>query len=127
MRGINARYAALGGDEKMNPEEAWLRRDPAAVQAFTECVAMTAELLERRLEATDRAGLAAPARLVMGQRLGHVLADPRLQALRASAEAACRVPLFISTLRAAPAIGAAHLALESRRTGPKPDGAAHAV
>jgi hypothetical protein len=122
VRGINARWVELGGDAGAKPEDALPQRIPA-LQAWSEAVVMIDELLRSRIEALRRAGLPALERLVVGQRLGDLLASPKLAMLRASAERACPIELRFSTLRAAPAIGAIHLALERARSG----GAAHAV
>jgi hypothetical protein len=114
-RGINARYVELGGEAGAKPEAVWIQRDPAAVQALSECIVMLDELLLRRLDALKSAGLPAPTRLVVGQRLGAMLASQELFTLRAFAERACRIELWVSTLRAAPALGVAWLAREAWR------------
>jgi hypothetical protein len=113
MRGINARFVELGGRADAKPEQAWVAREPEAVQAFSECVVMLDELLGNRLEALKSAGLPAPTRLVVGQRLGTMLASEELGSLRAFAERSCRIEMHVSTLRAAPAIGAAWIAREA--------------
>jgi hypothetical protein len=136
VRGINARYVELGGAAGEKPEMLWVQRDPAAVQAYSECVVMLDELLAKRLEELERAGLKAPERLVVGQRLGALLASPELGTLRAFAERSCPIAMHVSTLRAAPAIGVAWLAREAWRShgGSQPgsrskadSGDAHAV
>jgi hypothetical protein len=109
-RGINARWVELGGDPHAMPESAW-PRNLAAIQAFSEAVVLLDELVRARIDALQRAGLPTPKRLVVGQRLGALLALPQLATLRASAEGACPIELYLSSLRAAPAIGAAHIAL----------------
>jgi hypothetical protein len=55
---------------------------------------------------------------VVGQRLGVLLGDARLRAcLRDPAERALTIPLHVSKLRSAPAIGAARWALDRRGRG----------
>jgi hypothetical protein len=117
VRGINARWVELGGDAKTRPETAW-PREIAAFQAFSECVTMLDELLRLRMKSLANAGLPALERIVVGQRLGLLLSSPQLESLRTSAVGACPIEMRISTLRAAPAIGAAALAIEGwRRAG----------
>jgi hypothetical protein len=116
-RGINARWVELGGDAQVKPESAW-PRNLAAIQALSEAVVMIDELLRARIDALQRASLPAPKRLVVGQRLGHLLALPELATLRAAAERACPIDFRISTLRTAPAIGAMHMALTQAGTSP---------
>jgi hypothetical protein len=110
VRGINARWVELGGDPSTKPESAW-PRNLAAIQALSEAVVYLDEILRARIDALRRVGLPALERFVVGQRLGALLASPELASLRASAEGACPIEFCISTLRAAPAIGAARLAL----------------
>lgn len=123
VRGINARFVELGGDASSKPESGWARGAPAAVLALSECVTMLDELLRKRLDALQRAGLPRPERIVVGQRLGLLLSMPELAALRSAAEHACPIAMCVSTLRSAPAIGAAHMALEAGRAS----GAVNAV
>lgn len=109
-RGINERWVELGGDPQSKPESAG-PRNLAAIQALSEAVVMLDELVRARIEALRRHGLAAPQRLVVGQRLGALLALPELATLRASAEGVLPIELHLSSLRAAPAIGAVLVAL----------------
>ncbi len=110
VRGINARWVELGGDPNSKPESAWPRQI-AAIQALSEAVVYLDEILRARIDALRKAGLPSVERFVVGQRLGAILASPELASLRASAEGACPIEFRISTLRAAPAIGAVRLAL----------------
>jgi hypothetical protein len=116
-RGINARWVELGGDPQSKPESAW-PRNLAAIQALSEAVVMLDELLRARIGALQRLGRPPPKRLVVGQRLGALLALPELATLRASATSACPIELHLSSLRAAPAIGAVHTALREARLVP---------
>lgn len=127
VRGIDARWTELGGAGGVRPEEALPRGDLAAIQAFSECVVMLDELLRARIASLERLGSSPLERFVVGQRLGVLLASPGLSMLRASAERACPIDLCFSTLQAAPAIGAARLALEAWRRAAPTGGATHAV
>jgi hypothetical protein len=122
-RGLNARCVELGGSAGVLPEDGAVSGDRAALQALAECASMLAELVEKRVGEIRRARGVALERVVVGQRLGALLADPRLRAsLREPAERASVLPIRASTLRAAPAIGAARWALDQRA-----EGRAHAV
>lgn len=117
-RGLNARSHELGGRAGVFPEDAAASGDRAALQAFEECAAMLAELVEKRTSEMHRARGIALERVVVGQRLGLLLADPRLRTvLREPTERATPIPLHVSTLRCAPAIGAARWALDHRARG----------
>lgn len=115
VRGLNARCVALGGAAGVMPEDGAARGDRAALQAFTECAAMLAELVEQRVVEMRKSRGIELERAVVGQRLGALLADPRLKAvLREPLERSSPIPVHASTLRAAPAIGAARWALDHR-------------
>lgn len=138
MRAVNARFAqALGlalplADADL-PEERAQEGDPAAIEALGDVADALAELASHRIRSLASRGLAQ--RVVVGQRLGVLFANPSLKhvlhdraeaalALRlATADASVRAALLdsqqalfagflsASTLREAPAIGAASLAL----------------
>jgi hypothetical protein len=144
---VNARWreaSGRAGDERAVPED-WLEDDVLAVAALTNLGTQLARLAHARLAALTARGY-RPERIVAGQRLGQLFADPRTEfCLRRTAErelarllyqdADARlaerylVPgarslvsglLVGSTLRLAPALGAA-LAAE-RRAGLAEDG-----
>jgi len=118
VRGLNARYDELGGDDATMPEEAALSGDPAAVAAFTECADMLAELVMRRVDEVRRARGLTLERVVVGQRLAALFAQPVLQVhLRERTQRRVSIPLHLSTLRAAPALGAALAAMTARSEG----------
>ncbi len=118
MRGINARFVELGGSADVMPEQAVARGDRLAERTFHECAAMFAELVRARARELREARGIELERVVVGQRLGALFADPALcTALREPAERATGVPIQPSTLRAAPAIGAARWALDQSERG----------
>lgn len=138
MRAVNARFAhvlgrALPLADGDLPEARAQQGDPAAIAVLADLADALAELASHRIRALAPRGIAQ--RVVVGQRLGVLFANPNLKhvlhdraeaalALRlAQADAAVRAQLldeqnalhagFLSgsTLREAPAIGAASLAL----------------
>lgn len=118
-RGLNARHVELGGDAHSLPEQAARRGDRAAEQAFEECAAMLAELVNRRTLEIERARGVTLERVVVGARLGAWFADDALRSvLREPTQRATRIPIHASTLQAAAAIGAARWALEHHERGP---------
>ncbi|MBL8859756.1 MAG: hypothetical protein JNL28_14715 [Planctomycetes bacterium] len=116
VRGLNARFRELGGPPDVLPEIAAAGGDQAALRVFAECADMLGELARLRIEEVRVAHGIALERIVVGQRLAQLYSHPALcEVFRARAEAAVPIPIHASTLRAAPAIGAAHAAL----TGPR--------
>ena len=112
-RGLVDRYVAFGGRAGTFPEEAARAGEPAALRVFEECARMFAELVDRRVNELSSARGVQLERVVVGARLGVLFGDPALEAcLRRPAERATRIPVFVSALREAPAIGAARWALE---------------
>ncbi|MDZ4773571.1 MAG: hypothetical protein SGI72_10600 [Planctomycetota bacterium] len=131
-RGLNARFVELGGRADVMPETTLANRDDAAwptkhasgddrvaartdesaaARAFAECAAMLAELVNLRVEEMRRARGITLERVVVGQRLGALFAEPRMRSyLLEPAERVCSIPIHPSTLRASPAIGAARWA-----------------
>lgn len=118
MRGINARFVELGGRAGTTPESAASRGEKAAIETFGECAKMLGELVGLRSAAMRELRDVALERVVVGQRLGNLFVDPALRAhLRAPADRACSIPIHPSTLREAPAIGAARCALDALANG----------
>lgn len=117
MRGVNARFVELGGRADVLPEAAAVAGDKAAIAAFGECARMLGELVGLRVRALHEQRGIALARVVVGQRLGALFVDPALRAhLREPANHACCLPIHPSTLREAPAIGAARIALDALKS-----------
>lgn len=122
MRGLNARFRELGGKPDVTPESAISSGDSAALRALEECADTLVELVRLRVEEVRDARGIALERVVVGQRLGQLLALPALrETFLARAEKALPIPIFVSTLREAPAIGAARAAV-----GVQARGSAHA-
>jgi hypothetical protein len=116
MRGMNERCAGGGFVEQLA-----LAGDREARIVLLDAAEALADLIDERVHAVKSRGRGTLERVVVGQRLGAVLADPAMRAVlaepvqralerRLGADRA-RGFLVASTLRAAPAIGAAAFAL----------------
>lgn len=116
MGGMNARCAGGGFVERLA-----LAGDREARMVLLDAAETLADLIGERVAAIKSRGRGTLERVVVGQRLGAVLADPAMRAIfadpvqraverRLGADQA-RGFLVASTLRAAPAIGAAAFAL----------------
>lgn len=102
-------HTERGHAEREYVEHAAARGDAAAIATLQECGARLGELVEAR------ARVFPIERVVVGQRLGALLADPTVSRfLRPPLERATSIPIRASTLRAAPAVGAARRALDAR-------------
>jgi len=106
VRGLNARFAALGGEGA--PEEAFERGDERAGEVFDELLADLAALVEAR----ERTLSLRFERIALSQRLARLLLRPRL---RAHCETRLDARRFVlSANDASNVIGAAWFASETR-------------
>jgi hypothetical protein len=117
MRGINARFRERGGGEEWVEIRA-AAGDAQANDVLSEAAIALGEIAALRVSALRASRGTRLERVVVGQRLGRLFADPKLaHVLRDAAEselerrAGVRGLFVASTLRAAPAIGSARCAL----------------
>ena len=117
MRGVNARFRERGGGEEW-VEICAAAGDAQANDVLRETAIALGEIAALRVNALRASRGTQLERVVVGQRLGLLFADPKLaRVLREPAErelerrVGARSLLVASTLRAAPAIGSARCAL----------------
>jgi hypothetical protein len=114
MRGMQAQFRRRSGRDEaidLHVERAALAGDSAAIATLEDAALALAELATARARTIEGRGPFSTNCIVVGQRLGALLAEPKLAPLfRDVAQAHTKVPLVASRLRAAPALGAAWVA-----------------